>query len=61
MSIRILLADDHKVMCDGLRLLIAEQVDMEVVGEAQDGRSASRELKSQCGCRAASSGTTKSG
>jgi DNA-binding NarL/FixJ family response regulator len=38
MSIRILLADDHKMMRDGLRTLIAKEPDMEVVGEAQDGR-----------------------
>ncbi len=33
-KIRVLLADDHSVMRDGLRLLIDGQPDMEVVGEA---------------------------
>lgn len=35
---RILLADDHPVVREGLRLLISRQSDLEVVGEAQDGR-----------------------
>jgi len=39
MSIRILLADDHKIMREGLRTLLAQERDMEVVGEAQDGRA----------------------
>ena len=40
MTIGILLADDHKLMREGLRTLISEQPDMTVVGEAEDGRSA---------------------
>jgi len=40
MSTRILLADDHKIMREGLRSLLAEAFDMEVVAEAEDGRSA---------------------
>ncbi len=34
---KILIADDHGVVREGLRLLIDKQTDMEVVGEAQDG------------------------
>ncbi len=37
-KIRILIADDHAVVRSGLRLLINSQKDMEVVGEARDGR-----------------------
>jgi two-component system response regulator NreC len=37
MSIRILLADDHKIIREGLRALLEKEPDMEVVGEAQDG------------------------
>lgn len=39
-KIRILLADDHKLMRSGLRLLIEQQPDLTVVGEAADGREA---------------------
>jgi DNA-binding NarL/FixJ family response regulator len=38
--IRVLLADDHETVREGLRLLIDAQSDMEVVGEAGDGRQA---------------------
>jgi two-component system response regulator NreC len=34
---RVLIADDHAVLRDGLKLLINRQSDMEVVGEAADG------------------------
>jgi len=37
MSTRILLADDHKIIREGLRALLEKEPDMEVVGEAQDG------------------------
>ena len=37
-GIRILLADDHNVMRDGLRLLLERQPGFDVVGEASDGR-----------------------
>lgn len=42
MSIRILLADDHKITRQGLRSLLEKQQDMEVVAEAEDGRTAVR-------------------
>jgi len=37
---RILLADDHGVVRNGFRALLASQWDMEVVGEASNGREA---------------------
>jgi DNA-binding NarL/FixJ family response regulator len=40
--IRILLADDHTVVRDGLRALLEKQADMTVVGEACDGRESVR-------------------
>jgi len=40
MSTRILLVDDHAITREGLRSLIEKQPDMEVVGEAEDGRKA---------------------
>jgi DNA-binding NarL/FixJ family response regulator len=36
-KLRILLADDHAVVREGLRALLSTQPDMEVVGEAADG------------------------
>lgn len=39
MNIRILLADDHKIIREGLRALLEKQPEMEVVAEAQDGLS----------------------
>ena len=38
--IRVLLVDDHAVVRAGLRLFLADQADLEVVGEAEDGASA---------------------
>ncbi len=38
--IRIVLADDHTIIRSGLRLLLDQQEDFKVVGEASDGREA---------------------
>jgi len=42
MPIRILLADDHTVVRDGLRALLEKQPDLAVVAEAADGRDSVR-------------------
>src|ERR1043165_1984822 len=47
MPIRILLADDHTVVRDGLRAMLEKQPDMEVVGEAADGRDSIRLAEEQ--------------
>jgi two-component system, NarL family, response regulator NreC len=39
-KIRVLLADDHTLMRRGLRLIVEQQPDLVVVGEAEDGRQA---------------------
>ena len=50
--IRVLLADDHETVREGLRLLIDAQPDMTVVGEAADGHAARRHRPQRCaGCR----------
>ena len=38
--IRILLADDHAVVRQGFKMILAAQPDMEIVGEAANGREA---------------------
>lgn len=38
--IRVVLADDHTIVRQGLRALLAAEDDMQVVGEASDGRQA---------------------
>jgi len=40
MSVKILLADDHGIIRQGLHSLLEKQPDMEVVAEAKDGRMA---------------------
>ena len=39
-KIRVFLAEDHITVREGLKLLVNAQPDMEVIGEAGDGRSA---------------------
>lgn len=48
MSVRVLVADDHELVRTGLRMILEAQPDIEVVGEAADGREAvalARELR----------------
>jgi DNA-binding NarL/FixJ family response regulator len=40
MTITVFLVDDHRVLRDGLRVLIDSQDDIEVIGEAEDGNKA---------------------
>jgi DNA-binding NarL/FixJ family response regulator len=40
MSIKILLVDDHAIVRQGLHSLLEKEPDIEVVGEAEDGREA---------------------
>jgi NarL family two-component system response regulator LiaR len=42
MTIRIVIADDHRVVRDGLRYLLSQEPGVEVVGEAEDGAQALR-------------------
>ena len=45
--IRILLADDHPLLRDGVAGLVADQPDMELVGEASSGREALEQFRAQ--------------
>lgn len=40
MTIRILIADDHQMLREGLRAILERDENIEVVGEASDGRTA---------------------
>ena len=42
MSIKIILADDHKILREGLKALIVKAPGMDVVAEAKDGKTAVR-------------------
>ena len=39
MSVKIILADDHRIMREGLRALLDKQPGMEVIAEAENGRT----------------------
>ena len=43
--IRILMVDDHEIVRAGLRMLLQAQPDMQIVGEAEDGRTAIAKAK----------------
>jgi DNA-binding NarL/FixJ family response regulator len=44
-AVRILLADDHSIVRQGLKLLINNEPDLEVVGEASDGLAVLEQAK----------------
>ena len=39
-KVRVMLADDHRMMREGLRVFVGRQADMEVVAEADNGKTA---------------------
>ena len=47
MAVRIIIADDHKIVRDGLALLIEQQPDFELVGQAKNGREAVSLVRSE--------------
>lgn len=42
MAVKIILADDHQIVRQGLRILLEKETNLRVVAEAQDGRTAVR-------------------
>jgi DNA-binding NarL/FixJ family response regulator len=42
MSIKVMIADDHQIVREGLRAMLEKEYDIEVVGEAVDGRMTER-------------------
>jgi two-component system response regulator NreC len=48
MILTVVLADDHAVLRDGLRFLLEAQGDINVVGDAANGREAVRRVAQLC-------------
>jgi DNA-binding NarL/FixJ family response regulator len=46
--ITIFLADDHTIVRDGLQSLLRAQPDLEVIGDAENGREALQQMAQQC-------------
>ena len=42
MSIKVLIADDHQIVREGLRALLGKEPGITVVGEAEEGRTTLR-------------------
>jgi two-component system, NarL family, response regulator LiaR len=45
MTIRVLIVDDHSVVREGLRMFLARDPDLEIVGEAADGAEALQQAR----------------
>ncbi len=48
MTIKVFLADDHEIVRHGIRLLLEEEADMKVIGEAGNGREAVTKTRKLC-------------
>ena len=46
-KVRIVLADDHTILREGLRALLSADPNFEIIGEADDGREAVRCVEQQ--------------
>jgi DNA-binding NarL/FixJ family response regulator len=46
-KIKVLIADDHQIVRDGLRALLEKEADLQVIGEATDGRTVLRMIREQ--------------
>jgi DNA-binding NarL/FixJ family response regulator len=46
-NIKVIIADDHEIFRDGLRVMLQKQPDIELVGEAGDGRELIEQVKMQ--------------
>src|SRR4030042_536849 len=44
-KVKVLIVDDHAIMRDGVRALLTVNEDIEVVGEASEGREAIKKLE----------------
>ena len=48
MTITVFLADDHTMVRDGLRMIIESQPEMEIIGDAANGREAVSKIRELC-------------
>ena len=48
MTVRVLIVDDHAVLRSGLRALLIEQADLDIIGEAANGEEAVRKSTELC-------------
>ncbi|MFZ5828224.1 MAG: response regulator [Bacillota bacterium] len=46
MAIRIVIVDDHELLREGIKAMLSQESDLEVVGEAADGRTALAKCRS---------------
>jgi DNA-binding NarL/FixJ family response regulator len=46
-NIKVLLADDHKIVRDGIKLMLEPQAGIDVVAEAENGKQALKKLQDQ--------------
>jgi DNA-binding NarL/FixJ family response regulator len=44
-NIKIIIADDHEIFRDGLRMMLLKQADIELVAEAEDGKELIEKIK----------------
>ena len=51
MVTKILIADDHQIVRQGLRFLLEKESDLKVVAEAEDGRTTVRMARELFGLR----------
>lgn len=45
-NIKVVIADDHEIFRDGMRIMLQKQTDIQLVGEAGDGRELIEQVKS---------------
>ena len=48
MTVRVLIVDDHTILRSGLRALLIEQADLDIIGEAANGEEAVRKSTELC-------------
>ena len=47
-KIKLLLADDHAIVRSGIRSLLEKEIDIEIIGETENGREAVKKSKQLC-------------